>query len=223
MKVPNCALNGTTTLDIDDLGFERVRKGSKERDKYMKSHGNPGKKKLKIQTVTTKEYNRIMNMEPYNSNYSVHENMAICGVWLHAIQDRWAHGRYFPKKERNAKNKKYLGHGKEKEADDIWYDWGRINGKKVYKPITTKKIKQMIKENKRFRKMIDVTYEYLLQVKKSARKHVKKGFSVKCCSRDEVYNEVTKYLFQNEFKKVFAPKSQNDKNSSLLDLLRNNL
>ena len=71
--------------------------------------------------------------------------------------------------------------------------------------------------------MIDATYEYLLQVKKSAGKHVKTGFSVKCCSRDEVYNEVTKYLFQNEFKKAFALKSQNDKISSLLDLVRNNL
>lgn len=221
MRVPNLALNGMTTLNIDDLGFERVRKGSSEEDKYMKSRRNHGKKKLKIQTVTTKEYNRIMNMEPYNTNYSVHENMAICGVWLHAIQDRWAHGRYFSKKERNAKNKKYLGHGK--EADNIWYDWDRVNGKKVYKPITSKKIKQMIKENKRFRKMIDATYEYLLQVKKSAGKHVKTGFSVKCCSRDEVYNEVTKYLFQNEFKKAFALKSQNDKISSLLDLVRNNL
>lgn len=195
MRVLSIVTGKVTVFHDKDLKFD-IRKGKDKKNyMYMKSNKkeNNGKIKLKIQKVTKTEYNKIMNKAKYDPDYSSIKNMAICGLWLHAIQDRWAHGLNISKDSKN-----FLGHEGGK-ADSIWQKWVHKKGIKRYQRIgkmskTPKNMKKLIKKNKRFKSMIDETYKYLNKMKKSAKKFEKIKFSTESSSKNEVYNEVAKYL-----------------------------
>lgn len=188
-------------IGIDDLGFERVRKITGRKDKYMYSKRHPRKIKLKIQKVTEKEYNKIKNLAFYNPSYSCWENMVICGVWLHAIQDRWSHGLDF--------HKNNLNHSK--ETDDIWYDWDYMNQCRSYRSIEVTNMKELINKNRRFRSMIDDTYDYLVKVKNRMKwrmynPHMDSVF--KCFNKNAVYTVVAQYLTEKGVKKNASTSSK---------------
>ena len=114
----------------------------------------------------------------------------MCGVWLHARQDRWAHGL-------EAKNDK-LKHGK--KADNIWYDWKYKNGVKAYKKLTYgrsyKDMKKLVTKNKRFKTMIEDTIKFLSKAKKSIERSDMYFFSTPS-SKKSIYKRIARYLSKN--------------------------
>ncbi len=191
MRVYNTFTFKTTIVHASDLQFN-IRKNTKK-NKYKASEKHKKKQKLKIQQVTKAEYSKVMHKAKYDPDYSSVKNMAVCGVWLHAIQDRWAHGL-----DVSENNKYFLKH-KGKKADSIWQKWVYKNGKKDYKRIkkmkkTPANMKKLFKKNKRLKSMIDETYKFLIKMKNSARKYEKTKFFAKSSSKNDVYNVVAKYL-----------------------------
>lgn len=176
-------------FDISDLDFSdlKIETGGKVIDAergFIKTLSREAKPYL--HKVSEEQYRKIKKRADFSSaqvNENFERNLVIAGLWLHAVQDRWAHGL----------RKEGLEHGK--RADSIMHDWGSKNGDKAYKYMgkyadnrkSNKKsedngkrlanMKKLVRKNKRFNNMLDDTYRYLKRMRRSIKTHDKTHFS----------------------------------------------
>ena len=114
----------------------------------------------------------------------------ILGIWLHARQDKYAHGY------KNELGKKNRIHGK--WADDITYRYQKKYNKakkysQKYIKVKSESMRGLIKKNSRLRYTINATVRYLKNVKKSLKQTAKVKFE-KALSKKALDLEIRKYL-----------------------------
>ncbi len=174
-NIPN--YNKSVTISRRDYGktmYQSLLKGTNH-FKYSKPH---------LHTIGSKQYNRARKMgKKIASKKKTKKRMALIGLWLHASQDRYAHGL-------DPENIKHV-----EKTDNYTYDY---KGKpfKTRKKLFNPKFKKVSKwkKNNRFKKTVEATEDYLKKVKKALNKR-KTGTVKKAKNIDKIvtkfYGEVT--------------------------------
>ncbi len=122
-----------------------------------------GKMKSKSKIAVLKEF----------SWQGVAEQLYISGIWLHSLQDHWAHGT---EEEKEKYNFKYPDLTDDFRYDHKWSKKNNFNKVKVRyklkkrKEMTNKKAKNILKKNKRLWNTIRVTMKYITNIRASLEK-----------------------------------------------------
>lgn len=110
-----------------------------------------------------------------------------------------------------------MAHQSERQCNQILYfKEKRLDNVGRYKLIKKTKMKKLIKRNRRFRSMIDETYDYLVKVKNRTKKNIYNSYAssvLGCCNKNAVYNVVAQYLTKKEAKKKAVKSSKKSSHS----------
>ena len=140
IKVPNS--DEAISITLSDVGAGRFY--SKSKKKYKPDLHKISKSKYKKAAGKAKKIGK--------SNKEIEKKLILIGMWLHARQDRWAHGL----KSQKIKHKN--------KTDNYLYDFN-WKTKKFSKKFKKKKVAKLSKKNKRLKSTIKDTKSYLRNAK----------------------------------------------------------
>ena len=196
----------TITNSMFKMASGKKRKGKKERKmfKYPGLVSTKRKYKINIQTPTNSLYKKIKKKNRISlagdfdwEDYP--KALFISGIWLHGLQDRWAH--------RTFEERKKYGFKHPDHTDDYMYDYNlrkkkftrvpiRISVGKI-KKLSTPKIENGLKKNRRLWNTIRDTKNYIEGMRINLERQNIGGFA-KGMNSKRLYKEVIKNL-KNDF------------------------
>ena len=147
------------------------------------------KYKINIQEPSNKLYKKMKSKSKLvipkgNSRWNLLKQLFISGIWLHGLQDRWAHG--------TKKQRENLGHPS--LTDDFRYDrdWAKNEFNKVdlsfQRELESDEAKKKLKKNKRLWNTINVTKKYITEMRASLEGRDIASFEVN--KKDLVYVDI---------------------------------
>lgn len=125
----------------------------------------------------------MVSLKKIKSKILFEKKLALMGLWLHARQDKWAHGFYNKRKHTD-------------KSDNIEYDYRSYMDKKTKKHKYKKiKYKKLLKKNKRLKETIKNTKDYLKIAKAALKRKYNEDFKHnKYIGENKLNKRIDKYF-----------------------------